>query len=122
MRGPRRFWSLAFQFLMRPLSSGASNNNSTVCITIAFMVTGFPRVERRKKLQAPSSKLQKSSKNRAPIPPAQVERHCDIEQESLLETGVRSLMFQLRRAGCASSATELEVGIGSFSGAWSLGF
>src|SRR5882724_3666057 len=66
MRGPRRFCSLAFQFLMRPLSSGDSNNNSTVCITIAFMVSGFPRVERRKKLQAPSSKLQAPEKLQEP--------------------------------------------------------
>src|SRR5438876_9070898 len=101
MRGPRRFCSLAFQFLMRPLSSGASASSRIVCIAIprkGFIVTGSPPVERRKKHQAPRTKLQKSSKNKAPTP-ATLERHHDVELGILLETGFRSLLFQLGRPG-----------------------
>src|SRR5580765_1562327 len=125
MRGPRRFCSLAFQFLMRPLRRGDSASSRTVCIRIAikgFIDAGSPGADRRKKLQAPSSKLQRRCKNQAPKPLTRVECHCHIELRTFLETGARGLMVQLSRAGCALSAAELEVGIWSFPGAWSLGF
>src|SRR5437879_6356722 len=35
MGGPRRFWSVAFQVLMRPLSTGASNNSNIACARVA---------------------------------------------------------------------------------------
>src|SRR2546422_5283626 len=98
---------------MRPLSSGASASSRIVCSTMkmrGFIVTGFPHIERRIKHQAPRTKLQKSSKNKAPTP-TEVERHCDIEPGISLETGAQSLVFQLRYAGCASIAAELEVGL-----------
>ena len=38
MRGPRRFCSLAFQFRMQPVTSGASSSSSTVCNTMASEV------------------------------------------------------------------------------------
>src|SRR5713101_6502843 len=35
-RGPRRFCSLAFQFLMQPLTSGAIASSNSVCKTVAM--------------------------------------------------------------------------------------
>src|ERR1019366_4529824 len=69
MRGPRRFCSLAFQFLMRPLTKGAKARSRRVCSRMdnAFISRQGQRSEGR----SPKAEGRPKSETRNPKPTRQ---------------------------------------------------
>src|ERR1035437_2872270 len=69
MRGPRRFCSFAFQFLMRPLTTGAKARSRRVCRSMenAFI----SRQGRKSEVRSPKFEGRPKSETRNPKPPRQ---------------------------------------------------